>query len=115
MTLTIDELRESQVFDKHGWGKYGEEAVKLLLAHINELEVRVMTLENRINNTVYIAQSFAQIDGAHHKLWTIDKMLRELLGAEGYKKFVEEYEAPYYDPQTGEEYNPSEWETGIAP
>lgn len=41
-----------------------------------------------------------QIDGAHHKTWIIDQMVRALTG-NGYKAFVQAYDG--------------EWDEGIAP
>lgn len=59
----------------------------------------------RIKNAIDVATQFAQIDGAHHKMWVIDQMVRKLLGAEEYKVFVKEYESDG-------EYS---WDTGVAP
>jgi hypothetical protein len=36
--------------------------------------------EDRIEKAVEIALNFAGIDGAHHKTWVIDQMMRVLLG-----------------------------------
>lgn len=48
---------------------------------------------------------FGGIDGAHHKQWVIDQLLRHLLG-HLYAAWVEEYNAPPdYD----------DWDVGIAP
>lgn len=51
-----------------------------------------------------IAYEYGQIDGAHHKTWVIDQMIRELLGTE-YDNFIKEYE------EDGE----YTWDIGIAP
>ena len=66
-----------------------------------------MTDRKRIDKAAKIAWQYAQIDGAHHKMWVIDQMLRVLLGEDGYGKFIEAYETPY-----GEEYYT--WDVGIA-
>lgn len=57
-----------------------------------------------IDPAVELAWKHAQIDGAHHKLWVIDQMLRRMLTGR-YEEFVKAYEA------SGE----YEWNTGIAP
>jgi len=101
LPTTIDEIKALDSFEPEEYGTMGRAVITMLLNHID-------TLENRANNTVYVAQSFAQIDGAHHKMWTIDKMLRELLGKDGYVQFVKVYEEPYEGVK-------HEWETGIAP
>ena len=57
-----------------------------------------------IEKAIDIAYQYGQIDGEHHKTWTIDQMVRQLLGNK-YDNFVKEYEE-------GGEYS---WNTGIAP
>lgn len=53
-----------------------------------------------------IASSYGTIDGAHHKQWVIDQMLRKMLGAKGYKEWVAKMNSdPEYEP----------WDVGIAP
>lgn len=49
---------------------------------------------------------YGGIDGGHHKQWLIDQMLRNILGAEGYRMFVDYYNR-IHEPDT--------WDTGIAP
>ncbi len=66
--------------------------------------IKSLKAQQRIDKATEIAYQYAQIDGAHHKMWTIDQMLRELLG-DGYDKFVKEYE------EDGE----YKWDIGIAP
>lgn len=52
-----------------------------------------------------------EIDGAHHKEWLLDQVVRELTGKH-YDQFVQDYETPYSDEHST--YTP-EWDTGIAP
>ena len=60
----------------------------------------------RINKALEIAWEYSQIDGAHHKAWSIDQMVRALFETEeDYKRWVSEYE------NDGEYY----WDIGIAP
>jgi hypothetical protein len=66
-------------------------------------------LAKRIREAVNLAVQYGQIDGAHHKAWVIDQMVRILCG-EGYKDIVRvACEGP-----EGEldEYG---WDEGIAP
>lgn len=65
-------------------------------------------LEIRIQKSLDVAFEWSQIDGAHHKMWTIDQMVRELTG-DDYPKWVATYEI---DEETNEKY---EWEKGTAP
>lgn len=65
--------------------------------------------DKRIEKALKIAWRFGQIDGAHHKAWVIDQMVRALCDdKEKYEKWVEAYQTP-----DGEDYY--EWDTGIAP
>lgn len=58
----------------------------------------------RILDALDIIEKFAGCDGAHHKQWVIDQVLRALTG-EGYELFVEHMLCTSCD----------EWDTGIAP
>ena len=55
-----------------------------------------------------IARSYGGIDGAHHKDWVIDQMVRALTG-DGYDKWVADACAGKDGPNT------YEWNEGIAP
>lgn len=57
-----------------------------------------------IEKALDVAFMYAATDGAHHKAWVIDQMVRELLGDQ-YDQWVLEYEQ-------GGLY---EWPVGIAP
>lgn len=62
----------------------------------------------RIEKAVELAINFGGIDGAHHKTWVIDQMLRILTG--------ENYEQTIKEACSGEDgENTYDWETGIAP
>lgn len=70
-----------------------------------------MTPEQRITAAIMVACKYAGIDGAHHKQWVIDQMLRKLMGPEEYAEFVRDRtlgplgEPGHYEP----------WDEGIAP
>lgn len=58
--------------------------------------------QRKIQEALRVAFLYGQTDGAHHKAWVIDQMVRALTGKE-YERFVSEYE------RDGE----YEWEVGI--
>lgn len=63
---------------------------------------------DRIDLAVDVAFEFGQIDGDHHKAWTIDQMVRVLAG-ERYAALIEEYRDGVDGPDT------YTWDEGIAP
>lgn len=80
----------------------------------NEPTMPTVSTDERINKALEIAWQFAQIDGGHHKAWTIDRMVRALCGdEETYKKWVAEYTEPFVD-EDGDD-NWYDWDEGIAP
>ena len=79
------------------------------LALYLERENQALLEENQkykevIDKVRNIAYEYGQIDGAHHKTWVIDQIIRELLGTE-YDNFIKEYE------EDGE----YTWDIGIVP
>lgn len=68
-----------------------------------------ITLETRMSDALEIAMNYGSIDGAHHKMWVIDQMVRALTSDVGYVEFV--YNAKGGDDEPGE----YEWDGGIAP
>ena len=69
---------------------------------------------NPVIRALTVAQESGQIDGAHHKAWVIDQMVRELLGKQVYKLFITRYQAPFYNEEMNcmDHY---EWSEGIIP
>ena len=67
-----------------------------------------MTPEQKIEAALELARNYAQIDGAHHKAWTLDQMVRALTG-DGYQQWVAVHNQGDDGPNT---YG---WDTGIAP
>ena len=67
-----------------------------------------MTSEQKIVAALDIAISYGQIDGAHHKAWTIDQIVRALTG-EDYDRVIAEACDGEDGPDT---YG---WDVGIAP
>lgn len=91
-----------------------------------------MTSEERIARALEIAASTGGVDGAHHKMWTIDQMVRALTGcpvvqrqgtdwrgtpytyeafgeSDEYLEFVREHNSGEDGPDT------YEWDSGTAP
>lgn len=68
----------------------------------------VDTPEQRIAAALELAERCGQFDGAHHKAWVIDQIVRVLAG-DGYERFVAEAKAGEDGPDT---YG---WDEGIVP
>lgn len=62
----------------------------------------------KIEKVLDLIFEYGQIDGAHHKMWVIDQIVRILTG-DKYKEWVKAY---IYDEETGDSYS---WDKGIAP
>lgn len=67
-----------------------------------------MSAEERVKAALAIAEDYGGIDGAHHKAWVIDQMVRALTGPD-YENWVAAYIAGEDGPNT---YN---WDCGVAP
>lgn len=61
-------------------------------------------LSDRELAVVELIDRYGNIDGAHHKMWVIDQILKILLTPDEYKKFIADREADGYD-----------WDDGCAP
>ena len=66
------------------------------------------TESDRIADALNIAEFYGSCDGAHHKTWVIDQMVRALTG-DGYAEWVRKRKAGEDGPET------YEWDEGIAP
>jgi hypothetical protein len=66
-------------------------------------------IPNGVKEALNIAASYGQIDGAHHKAWTIDQMVRALCVTQRrYDEFVKIVKS-----EDGKEMY--DWDEGIAP
>ena len=75
-------------------------------------EMQMKWADERIQKAMEIAWCYSQNDGAHHKAWVIDQMVRALCETEDiYKQWVADYTKPFSD-NPGDYY---EWDVGIAP
>lgn len=78
------------------------------LVEKNDRLLQSIENEERIEQALEIAGGFGGIDGAHHKDWVIDQIVRILTGEE-YNQWVTDI----CDGEDGP--NTYEWDTGIAP
>jgi hypothetical protein len=62
----------------------------------------------RIELALELISDYGQEDGAHHKAWVIDQVVRALTG-DGYDAWITSYRAGEDGPET------YSWDTGIAP
>lgn len=62
----------------------------------------------RRDAAIELAVRYGQIDGAHHKLWVIDQIVRLLAGDE-YDTIITQAKAGEHGPNT------YRWDVGIAP
>ena len=67
-----------------------------------------MNEKRRIKSALDVAFQYGGIDGAHHKMWVIDQMVRCLADVE-YQAWVRKAQAGEDGPDT------YEWDEGIAP
>jgi hypothetical protein len=67
-----------------------------------------MKKKERIRAALEVARRYGGIEGAHHKDWVIDQMVRCLTGQK-YEQFVAEARQGEEGPQS------YEWNEGIAP
>jgi len=70
----------------------------------------VSTSDRAIAIALDLADRYGGIDGAHHKQWVIDQIVRTLtMTPEAYQKWVADHRAGDDGPET------YDWEEGIAP
>jgi len=89
-------------------------------------------MSDRIKDALSYAERYGQIDGAHHKAWVIDQMVRALTGCPTVQKVAHDYRGQEYayeaqgesdeyltfirEYQDGEDGPETyEWDEGIAP
>jgi hypothetical protein len=70
-------------------------------------------LQVKIDQAVELIAQYGWIDGAHHKQWVLDQVLRALLG-EGYEKFIADNFHERYR-EGDEDVVTDHWDRGIAP
>jgi hypothetical protein len=61
----------------------------------------VKPADERVKDALQIAHAYGGCDGAHHKMWTIDQMVRVLLGGgAAYRRWVTAYQRGEDGPET---------------
>ena len=66
-------------------------------------------LEARIESALSYIDSYGGTDGAHHKQWVLDQVVRALLTEDGYVEWVRKHNDGEDGPNT------YEWDEGIPP
>ena len=95
-------LEDDCDFEKNGiFISHAREDIPALIAEVRRLNVA-------ISKAIELAVKYGSIDGAHHKDWVIDQMVRALAG-DAYEQIVK-------DACAGEDgHDTYSWEVGIAP
>lgn len=68
-----------------------------------------VALSDKVSKAVDLILVDAQYDGAHHKMWVLDQVLRTLLGPEQYEETIRSWEQR---PDDGTIWH--EWDTGVT-
>lgn len=80
-----------------------EKLTDIVLSHVDQLALR-------IDEALAVIHNYGGIDGAHHKQWVLDQVVRALCGSdEEYAKWVTEFNNGDEGPNT------YEWDEGITP
>ena len=80
------------------------ERVDDIWCEMQEQAARGMREDLHVQEALTIAADGGCIDGAHHKQWAINQMVRVLIGDDAYQKWVSAIRAEGYA-----------WDEGIAP
>jgi len=80
------------------------------------------TYKERIAEALEIAGKYGTTDGAHHKMWVIDQMVRALVGVPKERKTATDVRGKEYhytalgrNPEYVEFVAEGDWDEGIAP
>lgn len=82
-----------------------EKLTDIALSHVDQLALR-------IDEALDLIESYGGIDGAHHKQWVLDQVVRKLCGSEeSYQAWLDNYQGEADE----EGYTEYEWDVGIPP
>ena len=70
--------------------------------------VEILLITGKISRALHMALNYGPIDGADHKMWVIDQIVR-ILADDNYDKVIEERKNGKDGPDT------YSWDIGIAP
>jgi hypothetical protein len=73
-----------------------------------ELEAMALLMQGDIRRSLDLIRQYGGIDGAHHKQWVLDQVVRALTGP-GYQDWVAAQRAGEDGPET------YDWDEGVAP
>jgi hypothetical protein len=80
------------------------------IEELMQADADLTELKDNVAEALGVAADFGQTDGAHHKMWVIDRMVASLLGTdERYNDWVAAEQHGDDGPET------YEWDRGIAP
>ncbi len=65
-------------------------------------------MSKKIDKALELAMAYGDIDGAHHKMWVIDQMVR-VLAENNYDRLITRHNQGNCGPDT------YSWDTGISP
>lgn len=68
-----------------------------------------MNPQDKIADALALILQYGDVDGAHHKQWLIDQIVRVLVGNDDYPAWVANFERGELGPHT------YSWKEGIAP
>lgn len=83
-------------------------ALENILAEREQDKKRIQELEEEREKVLDLIFEYGQIDGAHHKMWVIDQIVK-ILTKDKYNTWIKNY---VYDKETGDVYD---WDKGIKP
>ena len=83
-------------------------ALENILAEREQDKKRIQELEEEREKVLDLIFEYGQIDGAHHKMWVIDQIVK-ILTKDKYNTWIKNY---VYDEETGDVYD---WDKGIKP
>lgn len=79
----------------------------------NEVVENLIDKNSNLTKIFNMIYSYAGIDGAHHKDWLLDQIMRSITG-DNYEEFVKFYERPL-SVNGLEDGDYCQWDAGIAP
>lgn len=92
-----------RLIDQFGAAMLSFAFMSLLLREARGTEGPSTAAMAAIGRAIEIAEADARVDGAHHKAWVIDQMVRALVGVD-YEHWLAAYEA-----------DGATWDPGVAP
>jgi hypothetical protein len=87
-----------------------DDKIKHVIRALGDIRDDIAKLVQQKEDVLELIHTYAGVDGAHHKQWLLDQIVRVLCGSEReYTRFVAEHEEGEDGPKT------YEWDAGRAP